>query len=160
MAKQKYLKVVIGGTFDEFHLGHKILIKKALEIGDQVIIGITTKKMLLTNPKNHEIASFKKRLGAVVKYLNKLGEKYKVHIIPIDDPYGPTLTDTELQAIIVSTETASIAKTINEIRVKNGLKPLRVEIIEMVLAEDNHPISTTRIKHGEIDINGKIIDTT
>ena len=35
MAKQ-YKKVAVGGTFDKFHYGHRKLIGKAFEIGDEV----------------------------------------------------------------------------------------------------------------------------
>jgi len=34
-----YKLVAMGGTFDSFHKGHKILIKKAFEVADKVIIG-------------------------------------------------------------------------------------------------------------------------
>ena len=32
----------MGGTFDVFHKGHEVLIQMALEVSDQVLIGLTT----------------------------------------------------------------------------------------------------------------------
>ena len=39
---KKYNKVAVGGTFDKFHYGHRKLIGKAFEIGEEVEIGVTS----------------------------------------------------------------------------------------------------------------------
>ena len=36
----------MGGTFDHLHDGHKYLIETALSISHQVVIGLTSQKML------------------------------------------------------------------------------------------------------------------
>ena len=78
-------------------------------------------------------------------------------IIPIDNPYGITLIDKEIEALVVSYETANRAREINTLREGRGLKPLKIMIIDMVLADDDIPISSTRIRKGEIDRNGKLL---
>jgi len=40
---------------------------------------------------------------------------------------------------------------------KRGLPPIKVIVIDMVPAEDQVPISTTRIKRGEIDRWGRLL---
>ena len=42
MAKSKYKKVAVGGTFDKFHKGHEKLLETAFEIGEFVEIGVTS----------------------------------------------------------------------------------------------------------------------
>ena len=40
--KRKFNAVLVGGTFDEFHKGHKALIMKAFEVGNRVILGLSS----------------------------------------------------------------------------------------------------------------------
>lgn len=42
MSTKKYGKVAVGGTFDKFHEGHRLLIEKAFQIGENVLIGVTS----------------------------------------------------------------------------------------------------------------------
>ena len=48
-------------------------------------------------------------------------------------------------------------KQINEIRISNHLDPLRIIVVEIAKAADGQPISSTRIRNGEIDEKGKIL---
>ncbi|MEM1550680.1 MAG: hypothetical protein QXR13_01955, partial [Candidatus Bathyarchaeia archaeon] len=55
-----------------------------------------------------------------------------------------------------SRETEARAEEINVLRRKRGLRPVEIIVIDMVLAEDQIPISTTRIKRGEINHEGRL----
>jgi len=57
----------------------------------------------------------------------------------------------------VSQETEYMAQEINKKREKIGLEPLRIIVIDMVPAENCIPISTTRIRRGEINREGKLL---
>jgi pantetheine-phosphate adenylyltransferase len=87
--------------------------------------------------------------------LKKFNSKYVVK--KLEEPYGPTIYDPEIDAIVVSRETKPIADKINEIRISKGMKPLEIFIIDWVLADDGKPISSTRIRNGKIDRNGKVL---
>lgn len=151
MIHKKYKKVAVGGTFDKFHQGHRLLIKKAFQVGDQVLIGVTSDKF---GGIKGEIEPCNVRMSN----LNSLLEKQSNYIISrLDDPYGVTIDDGTIDAIVVSPETEPTAFKINQIRGKKGMKPLDIITISMVLAEDGKPISSTRIRRGEIDKVGTII---
>lgn len=153
----KFKIVAVGGTFDELHKGHKTLLKTAFMYGENVWIGLCTDEFARKLRKNHEIAPYEERISELKRFLNDLGVSNRAKIIPLSDPYGPAATSTEIEAIVVSRETEPRARELNALRVRNGLKPLEIISIDMVLAEDWIPISTTRIRRGEIDREGKLI---
>jgi len=153
---RKYQKVSLGGTFDKLHSGHKRLIQQALDIGKIVVIGVTTRKMLEKEPKTHETDSYQARVIEIEGFLKESKVMDRVVITPINDPYGPALIDEEIEVLVVSRETAIRARKINRLRREKGLKPLKIRVIEMVLADDGATISTTRIRKGEINQEGNI----
>lgn len=155
---RKLFRVVgVGGTFDELHRGHKVLLRTAFECGESVWIGLTTDEFARKLCKNHGIAPYEARLRNLVKFLEGLGVSSRARIIPLDDPYGPAASSAEIEAIVVSKETEERAREINVLRERRGLRPAEIIVIDMVLAEDQIPISTTRIKRGEIDHEGRLI---
>ena len=148
-------KVVgVGGTFDEFHKGHRALLKKAFEVSERVIIGLATYDLVQKMEKPHKVAPYAVRLGELKSFLRKKGLNGRAKIIPIKTAYGNTLTNKQIEGIVVSRETASTASEINEKRKAKGFKPLRIIVIDMVPAYNRAPISTTRIRFMEIDREG------
>jgi len=154
---QKFKTVIVGGTFDELHKGHKALLIKAFEIGDRVTIGLSTNELAHKIKKNHEVATYKKRLRELNDFLKEQGVSGKAKIVPLKTPYGITLSEGCAEALVVSRETEARAKEINQKRKAKGLSPLHVIVIKMVPAENHIPISTTRVKRKEIDREGRVL---
>ena len=144
----KFERVVVGGSFDPLHRGHKALLDKAFESGERIIIGLTSDEMI-----NKKIKSYSVRKSKLESYLS--GVEYQ--IVKLDDPYGIATKDPQIDAIIVSEETRPRALEINRIREKENLRQLEIITIPMILAEDGRPISSTMIRDGEIDEEGKIL---
>jgi pantetheine-phosphate adenylyltransferase len=154
---KKFRKVAVGGTFDEFHRGHKVLLVKAFEIGEHVVIGLCTDAFVEKMGKPHTTASYEERLKELRAFLKALDLSDKAEIVPLNDPYGITLTDTCIQTLVVSEETEKTALKINQKRSEAQLTPLTIVTISMVPAENCKPISTTRIREGEIDREGHLL---
>ena len=152
MNSKNYSKVAVGGTFDKFHDGHKKLLSTAFEIGDFVEIGVTSDAF---GGLKGDIDSCKERMGNLKSFFS---DKTNFVVIPLNDPYGTTIYDADFDAIVVSEETEPTAVEINEIRVSKGMKPLDIVVVSFVLAYDGNPISSTRIRRGEINQSGNIIE--
>jgi pantetheine-phosphate adenylyltransferase len=154
---KKFRKVAVGGTFDELHKGHKMLLIKAFEVGERVLIGLCTDEFVVKMGKPHVTAPYEARLKELQAFLKKLDLNYKAEIIPLNDPYGNTLTDKCIEALVVSEETKKTAIKINQKRNEARLPPLTIVTIRMVPAENCKPISTTRIRRGEMDREGHLL---
>ncbi len=154
---KKFRKVAVGGTFDELHKGHRRLLAKAFEVGEIVLIGLCTDEFVKKMGKPHVTASYGARLKELQAFLKKSSLKGKAEITPLTNPYGKTLTDKCIEALIVSEETEKIAVKINQKRSQKNLPHLEIITISMVPAENYKPISTTRIRKGEIDREGHML---
>lgn len=156
--KKRFDTVAVGGTFDEFHKGHRALLMKAFEVGNRVLIGLCTDEFAKELRKPHKFAGYEERLRDLKHFLRQLDVLSRAEILPLSDPYGITLsTNRPLDAIVVSRETEPRAKEINKKRAAKGLPPLEVIVIEMIPAEDHVSISTTRIRWKEIDREGRLL---
>ncbi len=156
---KEFKKVAVGGTFDELHRGHKALLEKAFEVGEKVIIGLTSDDFVSKMGKPHRTATYNDRLKELQAYLQALGLASRAEIVPLNDPYGLTISGKGLEALVVSKETEKTAQTINQMRQKAGRPPLKIIAVDMVPADNRIPISTTRIRGGEIDRNGHLLKT-
>ena len=154
---RKFGTVLVGGTFDEFHKGHRALIMKAFEVGERVMIGLSSDQLARELRKNHDIATYEERLSELRNFLRRQRVFDRAKIVPLDTPFGITLSTTIAEALVLSKETEPVGITINGKREASGLKPLALVVIDMIPAEDYVPISSTRIRHGEIDREGHLV---
>ncbi len=150
--------VGVGGSFDELHKGHRALLKKAFEVGDHVIIGLTSDRFVAKMNKPHATASYAERLRELRSFLKNNDFSRRAEIVSINDAYGGVLSaESPIEALVVSEETESSAFAINEKRGEAGLSLLKIVVINMIPSENHNPISTTRIRRGEIDREGRLI---
>ena len=152
--KRLFREVAVGGTFDSLHRGHKILLRTAFRAGDRVLVGLSRNGFARKLRKGHRVDRYPRRRRELASFLKREGLAGRSKIVPLDDPYGPTIENSTVQALVVSRATKKMADKINLIRKRRGLKPLTVVSIWMVLAEDFRPISSTRVRAGEIDREG------
>jgi pantetheine-phosphate adenylyltransferase len=151
------MKVMVGGTFDPLHDGHKRLLARSFELAGphgRVVIGLTSDSF--ASRKTHPIRPFALRKADLEGFISGTIHSTVWVIEPLYDRYG-SATDADFDAIIVSEETLPVAVEINKLRREKGKKKVDIHQISCVLAEDGHWISSTRIYRGEIDIHGHLL---
>lgn len=133
-----YKNVVLGGTFDRLHNGHKILLSEAiLHCTDKLTVGVTDTNMLKSKILWELIQPTAKRITTVKDFLEDVDPSIKYEVVPISDMYGPTKDDPNLDLIVVSEETVRGGEKVNEIRLQRNLSKLDVHVVKL-MADEQH----------------------
>ena len=96
------------------------------------------------------------RVLAVAQWVDGRGWTDRSRIVHLHDTVGAASFDPGYHLIVVTPETEPNANKMNERRASIGLPPLQIEIIEPVPAGDGRPVSSSRIRSGEIDVDGTV----
>jgi len=70
--EEGYKKVVLGGTFTQLHKGHKILLRKAYEISNNIKIGLVEDSVVKNKIFSNLIESFDLRKNLLLNILRRL----------------------------------------------------------------------------------------
>ena len=152
-----HMEVVLGGTFDPVHDGHRALFTRAFELG-HVTIGLTSDDLANQSRfRDRYVRPFEERRRDLREELRTFAEEYErtFEIRKLTSPTGIAV-EPGFDVLIVSPETMEGGERINELREEDGLEPLRIEVVPHEVAEDGDIISSTRITRGEIDEHGNL----
>jgi phosphopantetheine adenylyltransferase len=171
--------VAVGGTFDNIHAGHKLLltatalllqpVRNASSSPRRLIVGITGDELLKNKKYAEYLKSWKQRQDDVIEFLLSVlsftrsqpeeeirtlsfdqpvpnGKAIHTHLksclitiecVEIQDPFGPTITDESVTALVVSGETRSGGKAVNDKRLEKGWNTLEVFEIDVLDAGES-----------------------
>ncbi|KDQ60922.1 hypothetical protein JAAARDRAFT_173289 [Jaapia argillacea MUCL 33604] len=132
-----YPVVALGGTFDHLHAGHKILLSMAAWITrTKIIVGVTDDRLLVKKANKEVIQDITTRMSHVTAFLALFRPGLEYEVVPIDDVYGPTAWDPDIQALVLSKETLAGGVAIDKLRLEKDLPPLRTFVIDVISATE------------------------
>ena len=146
--EKSFNNVALGGTFDPIHPGHKLLLKTAFQVSSHVVIGLTTEALLKHKKFRHLIHTYEDREKNLSEFLQnhlKISTE-QFSIVPLIDPYGPTISDPRIQALICSQETYVTGQKINKIREKHKISPLILVVVPLLKDSTEEKISSSKIR--------------
>lgn len=160
-----YNTIVVGGTFDRLHAGHKLLLTMAyLCAKNKLLITLTSDPYFFKDKKHRDIIlSYQDRFDQVSNFINLIGYKnieLDIDRLQLPFPYDRKLEDVEskmidIDAIIVSRETRSPAVDINKKRRKLGLKEINIIVINYVnsvLNSNDFKFSSSFLREKDFEI--------
>jgi phosphopantetheine adenylyltransferase len=171
--------VIVGGTFDNIHAGHKLLLtalalilqpaSRTSNTPRRLLVGMTGDELLKNKKYPEYVRSWDQRQQDVVNFFitilsftrsgleetfetqrynepvpngKAVHTKLKNGLITIEcseiqDPYGPTITDESITAIVVSGETRAGGLAVNEKRAEKGWHALEIFEVDVLDAEED-----------------------
>ena len=147
----KFECCLVGGTFDRFHAGHKLLLSVAISRSKSVEIHVVND--ILASKKSNLIQSYEDRAEKIFDWLNQKSH-HGVKIFTLDDAFGPAPVHKTADAIVATPETTSNCNQINHMRKSSGLGELSILEVPHMIDYSGAIISSTRIRSGVIDTDG------
>ncbi|XP_066554626.1 bifunctional coenzyme A synthase isoform X2 [Amia ocellicauda] len=141
-----YSDVVVGGTFDRLHGAHKTLLNISCLLADKrFLIGVSDRDLLKNKVLKELIEPYNLRVARLREFLQDIKPCLHYDIVPLGDPYGPSITDTNLQCIVVSEETRKGGEAVNRKRLENGLPGLVLHVIQLIKDAHHSDIEEEKI---------------
>ncbi|KAL5111381.1 Bifunctional coenzyme A synthase [Taenia crassiceps] len=141
-----YPSVCVGGTFDMFHHGHRVILGiAALLTGCRLLVGVTDICLIHKKCLAPLIQTCESREATLLKFLTDIDFPEKQLVIHrLTDPYGPPSRQPDFQCIIASPETVSGCEKINEMRRDLNFDPLHIEKVDYVARNRKDSFSLPR----------------
>ncbi|GJC88095.1 uncharacterized protein ColLi_10933 [Colletotrichum liriopes] len=132
--------VSVNGTFDHLHIGHKILLLLAAWLATKTLICAvsTASPSDPSHKKLYQLSeSFERRQSAVRQFIEGFQtfkrRPFELKVVLRKD-YGPQVSERELDAIVLSTESAHHGVIVNRLRAEANLPLVKVFVVDVVQA--------------------------
>ncbi|XP_074418308.1 bifunctional coenzyme A synthase isoform X3 [Larus michahellis] len=112
--------VAVGGTFDRLHGAHRLLLSACCLLArHRLLAGVADGDLLRHKVLAELIEPYEVRAAKLREFLEDVKPSLRYDIVPLADPYGPSITDPDLQCLVVSEETRRGGEAVNKKRLEN-----------------------------------------
>ena len=146
--------VCVGGTFDYLHVGHKLLLSLAAYCSsERLVCGVSDAPLLKKKSLRELMQPLAVRMCLVEDFVRSVKPRVRLELSALQDGYGPATRDAQLDAIVVSAETASGGAACNAKRQAGAhsegavLPPMQV--ITMPLVSDSPEVNASGVDVSE-----------
>ncbi|KAL6489171.1 hypothetical protein MHYP_G00029120 [Metynnis hypsauchen] len=155
---ETYSDVVVGGTFDRLHGAHRTLLNICCLLANRrFLIGVCDQELLKNKVLKELIEPYSRRVQKLKEFLNDVKPSLQYEIVPLSDPFGPSVTDPQLQCIVVSEETRRGGEAVNRKRAENDLSEL--VLYEIPLIKDAHHTDIEEEKISSSSLRSRLLGT-
>lgn len=114
-----YGAVAVGGTFDRFHNGHRLLLaQSALRAEKHILVGVADGPLLTNKALSELIEPLETRMQNVHSFLSDVKPSLHIEVVRIVDVMGPTAWDATLECLVITADTSGGGEAVNAERKK------------------------------------------
>lgn len=90
------------------------------------------------------------RIANVLDFLEHVDGGLKYDVVPISDMFGPTITDPDLDLLVVSEETVKGGEKVNQAREAKQMKVLDLHVVELIEQEVTNEADEVKISSSNL----------
>ena len=147
----RFQRCLVGGTFDRFHAGHRLLLDAAQRQAAHLEIHITSDRM--ADSKAANIQSFETRREHLLQWIERHAPR-RGTVFELNDVQGPAPQHPLADCIVATPETRGQCEHINTLRHANNLPSLHIIEVDHLADHCGGIISSSQIRNGKIDTEG------
>lgn len=114
-----------------------MLTMQAMSASQQTVVGVSGEALLQKKKLKELLQPLVVRMKNVQFIMQLINPNVSHDIFELVDPFGPTITNAAIEAIVASEETISGCKKINDIRQQSQMSPLAILLIHTVTPKYN-----------------------
>ncbi|TRZ15661.1 hypothetical protein HGM15179_011426 [Zosterops borbonicus] len=147
----EFLDVAVGGTFDRLHGAHRLLLSACCLLARRrLLAGLADGDLLRHKVLPELIEPYELRAAKLREFLEDVKPSLCYDIVPLADPFGPSVTDPNLQCLVVSEETRRGGEAVNRKRLENGLPELALHEIQLLKDPDHRQNEEEKISSSSL----------